>query len=274
MSNKQYQAITEKIITKLNAGVIPWQKPFQSYFGLPKNMTTQKDYRGINILLLGSELYQSPNWLTYNQVKKLNGSVKKGEKSQGIFFFKLIESEVDDDKTPKQIPLLKKYSVFHITQTTLEDPFQHQLKSKPKFRECETIISGDHLPNSQHGRSRAAYNPEKDKIIIPYRKTFKSVELYYSVVFHELIHATGHKDRLNRTLSTDSKTDEYAEEELIAELGASMLCAHFGFENQTVDDSASYIQGWINALRNDHKLIYKASSKAQKAVDYILSGGG
>lgn len=273
MSRKVYEIITQKIIEKLEKGVVAWKKPFATHS--PVNWVTGREYRGINLLLL------EPNgeYATFHQIKKAGGKVKKGERSSIVVFWKWIEIKNDDEdaeEETKKIPFLRYYRVFEIN-TQVEG-----LESKRKVAEyvhdpiekAENIITNfKYKPKITHKNNGAWYNPLSDTVNVPDKSLFESVHEYYSVLFHEFVHATGHETRLNRKSVMGLNpfgSQEYSKEELIAEIGASMLCGVAGIENHTIDNSASYINGWLQALRNDHTLIVHASQQAQKACDYIL----
>ena len=273
MSKKVYEIVTQRIIEKLKEGTVPWKRPFQSY--APVNWVTGREYRGINLLLL------EPNgeYATFHQIKKAGGKVKKGEKSSIVVFWKWIEIKNDDEdaeEETKKIPFLRYYHVFEIN-TQVEG-----LESKRKVAEYvhdpiekaeEIIRNFRDKPKITHKNSGAWYKPLIDTVNVPDKKYFHDIHEYYSAMFHELVHSTGHEKRLNRKGITNLSpfgSKQYSREELVAEIGASMLCAMAGIENHTIDNSAAYIQGWLKALENDHTLVVKASQQAQKACDYIL----
>jgi antirestriction protein ArdC len=280
--NKVYEIVTQKIIDKLNQGVIPWEKP---WIGL-RNYVTKREYHGINLLLLNMEEHQSSEFLTFKQVRDLKESVKKGSRANMVIFFRRYEVEArDKDGNPefdektgepkKELRFaLRYYNVFNLDQTTIPLPDYGNGKQS---KECEDILQNlKNFPAIEEGGNKAAYNPVLDALSIPSKKEFKDREKYYSSTFHELIHETGHETRLNRK---DFKlngygSEKYSKEELIAEIGASFLCARCGIENKTIDNSAAYIQGWLKRLNNDKTLIISAAAQAQKAVDYILNNRG
>lgn len=269
MSKKVYELVTQKIIEKLEKGVVPWKVPFQNHIAV--NWKTQKPYRGINVLLLDPGEYA-----TYKQIKQHGGKIKKGEKSQIAVFWKWLEyPDEENEEEIKRIPFLRYYRVFEIN-TQVEG-----LKSKRKFVEyqhdpiekAEQIIAGYKNPPKITFQPRGAwYRPSDDLVNMPDKKEFESIHEYYSTFFHELVHSTGHKKRLNRkgVINVERTSKEYAREELIAEIGASMLCGIAGIDNEIIDNSASYIQYWLRRLKNDPKLVVHASQQAQKACDYIL----
>jgi len=280
--NKVYEIVTQKIIDKLNQGIIPWEKP---WIGL-RNYITKREYHGINLLLLNMEEHQSSEFLTFKQVKDLKESVKKGSRADMVIFFRRYEVEARDkdgnleldEKTgepKKELRFaLRYYNVFNLDQTTIPLPDYGNGKQS---KECDDIfLNMPNPPAIQESGNRAAYNFESDILKVPSKREFKDLEKYYSSKFHELIHSTGHESRLNRK---DFKLnffggEKYSKEELIAEIGASFLCARCGIENKTIDNSAAYIQGWLKRLNNDKTLIISAAAQAQKAVDYILNNIG
>ena len=274
MSNKVYKIITEKIIEKLEKGVLPWKKTWEC--GMPQNFVSKKSYHGINVLLLAGSEHSSPNWLTFNQVSKLGGSVKKGAKSMPVVFWKLNKYErektMPDGSTKieeKSFPMLRYYRVFNIEDTTLEVP-KVKFTKKQSIKECEKVLKGYKNRPGLINAMKASYTVITDKVKMPKMERFDKAENYYSTLFHEFNHSTGHKKRLDRDMSGSFGNVKYAKEELIAELGASFLCAITHIETKTLDNAASYIKSWLKALKDDEKFIFNASSKAQKSVDYIL----
>lgn len=269
MSKKVYEMITNQIIKKLEKGVIPWQKPWVN--GIAKNWETQKAYRGINIMLLDGGEYA-----TFNQIKKAGGKVKKGAKSEIVVFWKMYKTKDKETDEEITIPLLRYYRVFKVgEQTEGIKPKQVKVEFDHDPIECAERVKDNYIdkPSFTYNSGRAYYQPLSDKINVPPLKDFKTVEGYYSTLFHEMIHSTGHEKRLDRKELTQLApfgSETYSKEELTAEIGASMLCGVTGIIDETIDNSASYVQSWLNALKNDKTLIISASQKAQKAVDYIL----
>jgi len=274
-----YEIITEKIISLLSQGVIPWSKPWKPEAGEHMNLVSGKPYRGINVFLLGCAGYDSPFWLSFKQAKKLGGSVKKGEQGSIVVFWKwIIKEEIEDngEKKYKKIPLLRYYTVFNLEQCEGIDapaPVLEPVEKKNPIKEAQTIVDG--MPNRPaivHGGNAAAYSPAPDRIKMPELEQFVSSEEYYSTLFHEMTHSTGHASRIGRKDIEHVKpfgSVEYSKEELIAEMGAAFLCAVAGIENKTINNSAAYIQGWLKELKNDKKMVVFAAAAAQKAADYI-----
>lgn len=272
MKNKVYEIITNKIIERLENGVIPWRKPWVN--GISRNWVTQKPYRGINTFLLNGGEYA-----TKKQILEANGWIKKEEfKNYHIvvyWLWKEIKNE-ETDEVEKRYAKPFYYKVWEIssqveglapkqqTKTFDHDPIVEAEKIKDNYINA---------PDYSFMSGAAWYKPFQDLINVPPMKDFENIHEYYSTLFHEMIHSTGHESRLNREGIASLNgfgTERYSKEELIAELGASMLCGIAGIDNETVDNSASYIQSWLSKLKNDKKLIIHASQKAQKAADYII----
>lgn len=272
-----YEIVTEQVIRQLEQGVAPWRKPWRT--DAPCNLVSGKPYRGINVFLLASQGYGSRYWLTFNQAKKLGGHVKQGEHSSLVTFWHVGEEKIirgADGAERKSTPfLLRFYRVFNVCQT---EGIAEKLglgKSAPRvpsIEQCEAIVAG--MPNApkREQDARAWYRPSTDTVGMPARGLFNSSEEFYSTVFHELTHSTGHASRIGREGIEQLNTfgsESYSREELIAEMGAAMLCGVAGIAPSTIQNSAAYLQSWIDRLRGDSKLLVSAASAAQKAADYI-----
>lgn len=270
------EIVTNKIIEQLEKGKIPWNKPWASANAI--NYVSRKPYRGINILLLDAGEY-----LTFNQVKAAGGSVKKGAKSHIVVFWKMYNKETEDfdestNSKDKVIPVLRYYRVFHISDCEGieskikpdEKPEVVSIPDKDKF--AADYMQAEGISYHQSHSDKAYYQIESDSIHLPLTKQFDSAEEYYSTLFHEMVHSTGHKSRLNRLELAqyhDSKSVR-SKEELTAEIGAAALMNDAGIEtDKTFKNSTAYIQSWIAVLKNDNNMIIQAASRAQKAVDYI-----
>lgn len=272
-----YTIVTNRIIEKLENGVVPWQQPW-SQAGLPKNLISKHQYRGINVWLLASLNYSQNHFLTFNQIKELGGSIKKGEKSCPVIFWKWLERENRQTGETERIPFLRYYNVFNITQC--EGIPKEKLppvieRNNEPIKSCEEIIAQmPKRPEIQHKEHRAYYHPVNDYVNMPKAETFIDSESYYGTLFHELVHSTGHNERLNRKELTGMKgmrSEDYAIEELTAEMGANYLKSYAGIPVEQIENSAAYIQHWLERLKQDKKFIVYASARAQQAVDYILN---
>lgn len=271
-----YTIVTNRIIELLEKGVIPWQKPWTEA-GIPKNLITGKNYRGINVWLLNSLNYAQNSFLTFKQVQDLSASIKKGEKANLVVFWKWLEKENKETKEVERIPLLRYYNVFNIDQCTgipKEKLLQVIEQKIDPIEACEKIITEmPKRPDIRYDEQRAYYNRLQDYVNLPRTETFKTSEAYYGTLFHELVHSTGHSDRLNRRELLDSKgfnTQDYAIEELTAEMGSSYLKSYAGIPIEQLDNNAAYIHTWLERLKIDKRFIVHSSSQAQKATDFIL----
>jgi antirestriction protein ArdC len=307
--DKIYQMITDRIIEMIESEEkLPWNKPWKNSHGsindswaanCPRNLISKKPYRGINLFLLSNavSIYGNPFFLSFKQAKNLKGTVKKGEKGFPVIFWKMQKFEEKNNTTgetkDKMVPLLRYYTVFNIDQTTLDknsisaikdfyNPPKEETESEPKgFSPIEKADSiwKDWLkkPELRHSaEGRAFYSPFHDFIHLPNREQFKSNSEYYSTLFHEATHSTGHKSRLNREGINNEMVAfgdaSYSKEELTAEIGACFLCAISGIEKHDVfSNSIAYLQGWVRKFREKPKMIVQASARAQKAVDMILN---
>ena len=268
-----YKEITERIMTQMENGVIPWHKPWIS--GKAISHTTGKPYSLLNQLMLG----KPGEYLTFNQCQQEGGKVKRGEKASMVVFWKWVEKEDEETGEKKEVPFLRHYNVFHIDQCEgLRPKYEITLPGTAEPDVAANEIIYDYLDRSgvvmkHESGDRAYYQPMTDTVVIPDRKQFAETAELYSTIFHELTHSTGHQNRLDRLSKTAFFGSEaYSKEELIAELSASALVSYCGLEtSSSFRNNAAYIQNWLQALRNDKRLIVSASSKAEKAVGLILN---
>ena len=267
-----YKVVTERILVELEKGQVPWRKPWLTL--PPANLISKKPYRGINVFLLALQGYGSQYWLTFNQTKQLGGNVRKGEHGTKIVFWKFdtFEMEAADGETEeRKSAFLRYYTVFNLEQT---EGLKALLALPPAFpiESAEAIAKGMRNPPAFEQGSQAAYLPSTDTVTMPSRTAFESQAEYYSTLFHELTHSTGHAKRLAREgFDTPQRfgSESYSREELIAEMGSAMLCGVAGIEQATLSNSAAYLNGWIARLKADSRLVVSAASAAQKAADYI-----
>ncbi|GED33534.1 zincin-like metallopeptidase domain-containing protein [Brevibacillus centrosporus] len=277
MSDTIYMKVTDRIIAELQKGVVPWRKPWTNSPAV--NWVTQKPYQGINTLLLPPGEYA-----TFLQVKEAGGRVKKDEKGSLVVFYKKSRvkngtdaGDCEEDGEDQRYVWYKQLSyVYEInTQCTgLESRREEVSHHHDPISEAEEIIRGYiDGPPIHFASGRAVYYPSRDVISVPPLEDYPNREEYYCTVFHEQIHSTGHWNRLKRSgITTNTKfgSQIYSKEELVAEIGATMLCTQCGIDNSTIENSAAYIGGWLRQLKSDPMLIFQASSQAQKAVKYML----
>lgn len=299
--NKVYEYVQQNIIAQLkeaikNGTCVPWEKPWIGTDGA-RNYITHKSYRGINTLLLPME----GEYITFRQIKKLqmekkfsNIKLKKGSKSYMVVFWKFYSSddkndnkntniveEITDDDNRKKVPIFRYYRVFHISSVEGLKPHDDIMQSINANintdEEAEKIIDkySHEVPiNKVFGGNSSFYDSLTDEITVPDPKQFTETSEFYSTVFHEMVHSTGNKKRLSRFTENADKfifgSNSYSKEELIAEIGASMLMAQLGLSNKNINkNSVAYLESWLNAIGNDVTLITFAAQQAQKAVDFI-----
>lgn len=291
MNKEVYQYVTDAILERLEAGDVPWRKPWKytGEAGSPRNFISGKPYRGVNVWLLAGR-YDLPFWLSFKQAQEIGAKVRKGEKSSLVVFWSIVKkaSKVKGEE-PTKIFLLRYYRVFNVAQ--IEGISDERLEAakrkfgivpdpnKPAFDPIEAaqrLIDGfADKPQTTFGGERAVYYPFSDVVELPNPSDFTSREEFYSTAFHEYVHSTGHAKRLAREGVTKPNafgSNPYAREELVAEFGAAFLDGLAGIEAPLLDNSASYIAGWSKALRADPSLFVSAAGQAQKAVDYIQHG--
>lgn len=283
-----YEMVTNRIINKLNEGIIPWQRGWSGAIDGAYNYKTKRRYSLINQLMLDHK----DGYLTFKQIQQMGGKLRKGAMPEFVVFWKFFETEEKDEKgnvkrdkdgnaKKTTVPLLRYYNVFWIGDTDIERKEAEPIIHNP-ISEAESIISAyvaretslkftNDRPSNQ-----AYYAPLRDEVVVPMLSQFKYAEEYYSTAFHELTHSTGAEKRLNRLKVAGLAafgSEDYSKEELVAELGAAMLVNRCGIETEkSFRNSAAYIQSWIKALQDDQRMIVSASSKAEKAVNYILTG--
>ena len=270
MNKSVYEMVTDRIIETLESGVIPWQKPWTGIKSGAYNRVSKKPYSLLNQMLLQHD----GEYATFKQWQDLGGHVRKGEKSEIVVFWKIqpIEEEKEDGtKEIKQIPLLRYFNVFHISQVDGVEPLQaDDLNDIEPIEKAENILhdywARENITVEHKAGDDAYYSPSRDLIRLPLFKQFTDVNEYYSTAFHESVHSTMKESRCNRA------EDRKGKEELVAEIGSASLMNIIGIEtNKSFRNSSAYIQNWLSVLKNDVKFIVSASSKAEKAVDYILN---
>lgn len=278
-----YEKTLASIVEALEAGVKPWEKSWQT--SLPYNLTTKKPYRGMNILILWNAAMQRSHecqaWLTFMQAQKLGGKVRKGERAtHGCFFQPKREVEVDDDGETKVRSrwIAAGFSVFNIDQVEgLPEEVLPPTRAAPLMGADMAEAAGkiDELVHRhgaivRTGGHRACFIPSHDVIQMPPRRDFDSAENYYATLLHELTHWTGGEKRLNRGFSFGRQSLEYAFEELVAEMGSAFCCATLGIRG-TIENHASYINGWLEIAGRDKKALGRAASQASAAHEFLMS---
>lgn len=306
MRQDVYGSVTDRILAALEQGTAPWRRPWVG--GGPINVRSGRPYRGINIFLLGMTEYGDPRWGTFKAMQEtavktaidegreiitetrmvggypkvtyfeivngekvwFGGGVRKGEKGTSIILWKTVQKKrasEGDEAADDTYRLLRMYSVFNAEQVDGLPEYVTEYEHEPIER-AQMVVDGYVGPAVLYGGDRAYYSPPKDLVRCPELGQFHTAEGFYSTLYHELVHSTGHEKRLARLEPALFGTDPYAKEELVAEMGAAMLCGVAGIDNQ--DESASYVHGWLKRLQDDRKLVVSAAAQAQKACDLIL----
>lgn len=277
-TNKIYDEVVARITKELESGNIPWLKPWTGANGAWSRAT------GRNYSLLNQFLMPKGEYATFKQIQEEGGHVLKGSKSYPVIFWKIYTKEEEDEngeKVTRKYPVLKEYRVFNIeTQTDLErkynkDAGTSEIEPLPileGMREAYTKKYGIEFYEMEG--DRAYYSPMRDMVVVPLKEQFNDTAEYYSTVYHELGHSTGHSKRLNRGLDTQNAafgSETYGREELVAELTACGILANLGVEtNTSFRNNAAYIQSWLKAIKEDPKAIVWASSRAEKAYEMIM----
>lgn len=271
------QEITDQIVNALKRGTLPWRQPWINHenAGLPTNVISKKRYQGINSILLGlmsmDQGYESKHWASYRQWKMLGGSVKRGEMgSRIVFYIPLKRQQMKADGTTEEvtIPLMKTFCVFNAEQTNL-DEYQVQNDLEPPsdcsnaYTEAETVIANTQA-DIRFGGNRACYYRQGDYIQMPFKSSFTSDSGFYEVMFHELAHWS------EKRLGWE---DSYAMNELVAEMSACFVTTELRIpqSNDFLEQHTAYLASWLTKLESDPKFIFRASSQASKASDFILA---
>ena len=279
--------ITQEVIARLEAGTKPWVRPWR---GAPVSRPLRAcgiPYRGMNVfwLWLMADMcgYASPYWMTYAQAQALGGQVRKGEKSTIAIFYKSYTKAVEQPKTGEKADearrVLKAYAVFNADQVEGLAPQFHpaaQLETiEPEGRKAELDAFFDAMPAAlRHRGDEAYYEPTPDRITMPPVHLFSGYDHYYATLAHELSHWTGHASRLDRSLRNRFGTSAYAAEELIAEMSSAILGAELGLPVTHLDSHASYVDHWLQLLKDDERAILTAAAKAEEAASLLLTLGG
>ena len=284
-----YAAITDRIIAELEAGIIPWTKPWAGTGDGPIKHTTGKPYSLLNQFLLG----KPGEYLTYKQAQAEGGNVKKGAKGRMVVFWKMLQTTKKDSSgndvrdsnglpVAKVVPVLKYYTVFHIDdcegiKAKWSNP--EQANDVQPIEAAQAVLDGyltrEHIPLISEKGDHAFYSPADDEIHLPLMEQFEDAIGYYDTAFHEATHSTGHPKRLGRiSLSAAVApfgSEDYSKEELVAEIGSCGIMHQLGLETEkSFRNNAAYIQSWLRALKNDRRMIVSAAGKAEKAIALIM----
>jgi len=291
-----YQMVTDRICAMLEQGFIPWEKPWAMTRSCAWSGHNGRVYTLLNQFLLADpdkkykdwdELVDdiAGEWVTFNQAIDRGGMVRKGEHGRKIVFFTwLNKKDEDGNETDEQFPFLKWTTVFKISQCDgIEQKFHKDAGMlydfNPDKSACDVVddyVKREGVKLELKQCDRACYCPKTDTVTLPLPEQFQNNAEYYSTLFHELTHSTGHPNRLNRLVKAAAfGSAEYSAEELVAEIGSASIMATLNIENdRTFRNSAAYVQNWLKALKNDKKLIVTAAARAEKAIKLILNVKG
>ena len=267
-----YQTVTDRIVSALETGTVPWLRPWNGKSGdasEPHNAATGRAYNGINTLILGTSRYASAGWLTYRQAQEMGGNVRKGEHGTQIVFWQFNAVKDEDTGKSRTIPFARGYTVFNVAQCDGLDASRVHAPVAPVAGEG-AIFNLATAKNCEvrHGGNRAFYTTAGDYVQMPSAADFKSAAAYDATLAHEMTHWTGGSARLARQFGRRFGDEAYAFEELVAEIGSAFVCAKVGVE-LTKLQHAAYLASWLRVLKADKRAIFTASSQARKAADYL-----
>ena len=310
-----YKMITDKVISMFKtAKASDYHRAWKDdAFFIPLNFDSKKPYRGVNRLLLQERIgfagaFRNPYFLTFNQIKKHGGKLKKGSRGYEVVYYSIRYVVPADKNTGRKaysstnahkvidfidkhklsedivtrIPMIRYYNVYNGASIEGID-FQldklqigRAVPDTASENQAAALIV-ENYPNPpaiKHEGNQAYYSPSGDYVKMPKKEQFDSINDYYRTLFHELTHSTGHEKRLDRGINLMLEKDDYAKEELVAEFGAVFLSAWAGIMWYNNKNHAAYLKGWNSAIKeaeNDNKFLMKAASLAQAATDYILN---
>lgn len=289
-ANDLFEKVTNDLIAMIEDGETSsnWEKPWKGLFGngLPTNFTTKNQYQGFNTFALMLAAFQNdypaPYWATYRQWASIDGQVRKGEKGTLGVKWGATYTCTCGKKGPKPCEThpgesdrrmwASTFVVFNVAQVdgvTLPE-LENLGTEVERLEHVEEFVKALG-PDLRHvAGDKAYFVPATDKVTLPLREQFKTQTGYYGTLLHELTHWTGHKDRLDRDLSNAFGTHKYAAEELVAEIGSALLAAHFGIEAVPHVEHATYLKGWLKALKEDPMHLYRAAKLANQAADWML----
>jgi antirestriction protein ArdC len=287
-STDKFQLVTDKLIALIEQGVKPWTKPWHS---TPyQNLVTGHKYQGINPILCAVDMiihdWQHPFFIGFAQAKQQGWTVKKGSRSTWIRWGGTKSEETEDPETGETkkefVSAFKWMNIFNVaclddskSENKIGDRIEKlsfkngSTNNEPRLEVAENFIAG-HNPTTQFGGDVACYHPGTDTIRMPMYRDFSNASAYYSTYIHELVHWTGHSTRCDRPLVAQFGSQAYGFEELIAEIGAAMVCNELGI-NSELENHAAYLDSWLSILKGDKKAFFQAAGKAASAANYLIS---
>jgi antirestriction protein ArdC len=276
-NDERKKAFVDELMAAMKENKAPWQRGWdKNDMPLPYNAVSGKRYsssNAIHLMMVGEKKgYHDPRFLTFNQIRELGGHVNKGEKGHTITMAALIPDKhapLKENGEPNEKMMFKTATVFNAAQVTgLPEYKKPELTWSPN-EAAEKLLQASKAVIHEKPINNAYYSPTTDEITLPQRTSFKTPEDYYATALHELGHWTGHESRLNRDLKHEFGSEGYAKEELVAEISSMLMSRELGVKHN-VDNHAAYTKFWLKALENDPNEIFKAVSKAEKVVDYVI----
>ena len=272
--------VVERLVEEMKKGVVPWQRAWEPGEYRPRNGMSWREYRGLNHFITSLLHPEDPRFFTFEQIRKFPGAhLKKGSKGTPIAFWNLSvkkTGEFDDkgEEITKTSWFCQPWTVFNFSQIEFSENMPRSVE-RPTFEtstidRIESFIGKLPVNLNRDSVCQAFYRKSDHSVHVPPVDAFRTSEGMYAVVFHEMIHWTGHKDCLDRKMGERFGNPNYAFEELVAEMGSAFLCAHFGVDNTTFGQSAAYLQNWLQACNDAPNALQKAASMAQKAADHLL----
>jgi len=285
----QLNDFSKRVLDAIEKGDAPWQKPWKQgqLLELPKNLTTDQNYKGVNLINLAMSGFNDPRWMTFNQAKDMNCFVKKGQKASTGFFYSpaRLEKELDDkgkpvlDETGEEKitkvnkPVFKTFSVFNATQIEGVEAYKHPEPAWKPEDKAEKLISSANVEITESQLDKAFYNYLTHAIETPDKSQFDDQSKYYSTIFHELSHATAHKSMMDRDVDYADK-DSRAKEELRAEISSWLVCSQIGigYSAESKESNKAYVSSWLTAIKPEDraKELGFAMKDAEKIAEYLM----
>ncbi|NDC35931.1 MAG: DUF1738 domain-containing protein, partial [Synechococcaceae bacterium WB9_2_112] len=283
------------LVALLESGAAPWRRPWQGHQGHHRNLMTGADYKGSNPLLLelGAMMrgHTLPLWLGGAQAKAEGWFPRKGCTAARILRPQLNkrEEEQTNPDTGNTETVLKAWTSFKVvpvfnaadlvgatddTAAALAQRIAAAIGQAPEPKEpaarleaAEAVLDAWTVPTT-FGGALACYSLTADRISMPTPEAFESREAFAATWAHEQVHSTGHSSRLDRPMAGGFGTKAYAREELIAELGAVLVCQRLEIGSE-FENHAAYLAHWIELLKEGPRTLFKVLSEARQAADLI-----
>ena len=297
-TERYHKEFAAQLIDQIKKGTAPWQKPWKVGERIgPRNLASGRPYSGSNTLRLmavaADRGHSDSRWATYGQIQAAGGQIRKGERGTHILSFKThrriaVKDEQGKpvkDKNGEQVyrheklarPFTRIYTVFNVDQArNIEaEPKPERGKAWEAHKRAEEVIKASGVPVKHVQGDRAYYSLGSDQVVLPEKSQFPSADHYYQTALHELGHASGHPDRLDRDtlqkgLDDGFGSEAYAREELRAEISAMMTGDRLGTGHDP-SRGAAYVSSWVEVLDKNPQEIVNASAEAQRMSNYLVS---